>query len=131
MSTPTNTDHYDLDTMLEHYIACALWSSIHFEDEDDQGTPFDEVDAELSEKAREEMKTDCRNFLAYLDEEGIDATEHWTAEQLGHDFWLTRNGHGTGFWDRGHGDLGDQLTKAARTYGSQDLYLGDDGEIHT
>lgn len=36
----------------------------------------------------------------------------------GADFYLTRNGHGTGFWDRGYGDIGTQLTEAAKVYGS-------------
>jgi hypothetical protein len=27
----------------------------------------------------------------------------------GHDFWLTRNGHGAGFWDRGLGEVGENL----------------------
>lgn len=38
----------------------------------------------------------------------------------GHDLWLTRSGHGTGFWDRGLGELGDRLTEAAKSYGSPD-----------
>ena len=52
-------------------------------------------------------------------------------EKAGRDFWLTRNGHGTGFWDEGlGGKLGDALTKKAEAYGSYDLYVGDDGLIH-
>lgn len=34
-------------------------------------------------------------------------------EHAGHDFALTANGHGAGFWDRGLDELGDQLTAAA------------------
>lgn len=48
----------------------------------------------------------------------------------GIDFWLTRNGHGAGFWDRGLGDVGTRLTCAAHNYGSVDLYAGDDGLIY-
>jgi hypothetical protein len=53
----------------------------------------------------------------------------WTDAEAGHDFWLTRNGHGTGFWDRGYKDerkeeFGELLTKAAKSYGPFDLYLG-------
>jgi len=52
-------------------------------------------------------------------------------EQAGHDFWLTRNGHGAGFWD---GDWPEpaatRLTKASKRYGQVDLYVGDDGKIH-
>lgn len=46
-------------------------------------------------------------------------------EQLGHDLWLTRNGHGVGFWDRGLGELGSDLTKAASAMGEQWLYTAE------
>jgi hypothetical protein len=46
----------------------------------------------------------------------------------GHDFALTRNGHGAGFWD---GDWPEpaatELTKLSKEYGEVDLYVGDDG----
>ena len=48
----------------------------------------------------------------------------------GHDFWLTRNGHGAGFWDRGLGEVGDRLSNACKAFGSYDLYIGDDGKIY-
>lgn len=38
------------------------------------------------------------------------------ASQCGHDFILTVNHHGTGFWDRGLGELGRKLTAACRGY---------------
>lgn len=51
--------------------------------------------------------------------------------RAGHDFWLTRCGHGCGFWD---GDwpepMAETLSEAARTFGNVDLYVGDDGKIH-
>ncbi len=53
-----------------------------------------------------------------------------SSEQAGHDFWLTRNGHGAGFWDRGLGALGERLSKESKPYGSCDLYVGDDGQIY-
>lgn len=40
-----------------------------------------------------------------------------TLEQCGHDYILTRNGHGAGFWDRGYGAAGDRLTAAVKVYG--------------
>ena len=46
------------------------------------------------------------------------------------DFWLTRNGHGAGFWDRGLGSVGDELTKNAKPFGSVDAYVGDDGKVY-
>jgi len=51
-------------------------------------------------------------------------------EQIGHDFWLTRNGHGAGFWDRGLGDMGEKLTEIAKSFGGCNAVLGDDGSIY-
>ena len=51
----------------------------------------------------------------------------------GHDFYLTRAGHGAGYWDRGLRDLGERLSEAARTYGSPDdhmLYEQPDGTLN-
>jgi hypothetical protein len=50
-----------------------------------------------------------------------------SGSQVGQDLWLTQNHHGTGFWDRGLGELGDELTKAAHAEGSADLYVDDEG----
>ena len=51
----------------------------------------------------------------------------YTWEQVGHDFWLTSQGHGAGFWDRGLEELGDTLT--ASVSGHEDivgLYLNEE-----
>jgi hypothetical protein len=48
----------------------------------------------------------------------------------GHDFWLTRNGHGAGFWDGELGDIGDRLTEASKAFGEVCLTVCDDGEIY-
>lgn len=55
----------------------------------------------------------------------------YTEEQAGIDFWLTRNRHGAGFWDRGLGKtIGDALTDIAHHMGDADLYCGDDGYLY-
>ncbi|QAU07332.1 hypothetical protein SEA_NOSILAM_91 [Gordonia phage NosilaM] len=38
-------------------------------------------------------------------------------EHFGHDYLLTRDGHGAGFWDRGLGDLGEYLSTIAGNAG--------------
>jgi hypothetical protein len=65
------------------------------------------------------IQDDCRDFVAgnWSDLEGIDAGE------AGHDFALTRNGHGAGFWDRGLGDAGDRLTNASKPYGASGAWF--------
>jgi hypothetical protein len=84
-------------------------------------------ESDLSGEAYKEIRQDVADFVTanYDDLFGIIA-----ADQAGHDFLLTRNGHGAGFWDRGNGDLGDRLADAARVYGTQGAYVGDDELIH-
>jgi hypothetical protein len=69
----------------------------------------------------------CKQYASridYVEEYGNE----W--DYMGHDFWLTRNGHGAGFWDRQLGELGQQLTDASKAYSGLDLYLGDDSLVY-
>lgn len=109
------------------YIDAMLWSETD-ESTPAGGEPLDEnYDADdLTDEARERIEVECRAFLyrvGYLiNEDGYlkrrDISQGTIAEYAGHDFWLTRAGHGTGFWD---GDwtehAGDVLTKTAKAFG--------------
>lgn len=66
------------------------------------------------------MLAELAAFVA--DEANGEDLHGLTYEQIGHDFTLTRNGHGTGFWDRGLGDRGDRLTAATKPYGEAYMY---------
>jgi hypothetical protein len=118
-----------LEAVQRGYVECAFWSS-----HDDDGTPFERTDHELSEEADASMRADCADFLELLERENVNWSAVWGDEQLGHDFWLTRNGHGAGFWDRfwdcPEAEMGDRLTAIAKTYGESSLYVGDDGRLY-
>jgi hypothetical protein len=113
-------------TILAHYLLCALWASIGDDDEplDDSYSP-DDVHLESQASAL----SDIEDLLGYIEHEGIDAS-WWSDEQLAHDLWLTRNGHGAGFWDRGQDLPGKILTEYAQALGSSDAYVGDDGKVY-
>jgi hypothetical protein len=53
--------------------------------------------------------------------------------QAGHDYALTRNGHGTGFWARpevyGQNNA-TALTEASKSAGEINVYVGDDGKLY-
>lgn len=133
----------ELDSFIQGYITCALWSSTYErlnEDTEEFETASlddDYSEDDLSTEAMQTIKEDCKDFVkankallkryykAYKPSQQYDVIEC-----AGHDFWLTRNGHGAGFWDRGLGKLGEQLADSARVYGSVDLYVGDDGKIY-
>lgn len=113
------------ETILKHYIICALWSSI-----DDDGEPLDSVYTvdDISAQTLKQMDIEVSDFIK--DNESLLIESGQSDQQIGHDFWLTRNGHGAGFWDRGLGAIGDALTKASKSFGGSDLYVGDDGLIY-
>ena len=128
----------DLDRFLSGYVECALWSSCGPEEEPHACESLDDLFGadDIAPECLASMREDCADFIAsnaadlalYAEKRG---NEQWGASELaGHDFWLTRNGHGAGFWDRGLGALGDRLSTAAKVYGSFDLYPGDDGKIY-
>ena len=113
------------ETILKHYIICALWSYI-----DDDGEPLDSVYTmdDISAQTLKQMDIEVSDFIK--DNESLLIESGQSDQQIGHDFWLTRNGHGAGFWDRGLGAIGDALTKASKSFGGSDLYVGDDGLIY-
>lgn len=118
-----------MNTFLQAYIEAALWSS-HDEGASDGGEPLDQNydSGDLAEETLEKMMADCKRFQ----EENRELLEAsgLSDEQAGHDFWLTRCGHGAGFWDRDLDEIGEKLTKACDAFGNVDLYVGDDGKIY-
>lgn len=114
------------DKAFEAYVECALWASTG---QDDKPLDANYDASDLAPEASASMRAELGDFLGLLERERIDFSAV-SAEQMGHDFWLTRNGHGAGFWDRGLGDLGDTLTKWAHSHGSSDLYVGDDNKVY-
>ena len=118
-----------LKTFTAAYVEAALWSSTDNAD-DSGGEPLDKnYDAsDIVPETQAIMRHDARDF--YTRREQLWRSAGMSDEQAGHDFWLTRNGHGAGFWDRGLGVVGEKLTDEAKLYGSFDLYVGDDGKVH-
>ena len=106
------------------YITCALWSST-----DDNDCPLDSnySKEDLSPLLYTTSIIECYDFFK---ENYTLWFRHMDCSQAGHDFWLTRNGHGAGFWDRGIGRAGELLTDRANAAGQVDLYVGDDGKIY-
>lgn len=115
------------EKFLKGYLEAALWSTTDESDESG-GEPLDKnysVD-DFSPTAMEIAKKDC---AAFQEANAADLADI-DCEQAGRDFWLTRNRHGAGFWDRGLGEIGERLTKAAHVYGSVDLWVAQDGLIY-
>lgn len=123
---------------LNAYIACALILSKDDSSDDSDvslGSIYDRTDIALDTLAL--IQSECLAFATLFEsavDAGISHLKGYTWAQAGQDFWLNRNGHGAGFWDRELGsyygyDIAEKLSAAAELAGPRDLYVGDDGYI--
>lgn len=133
------------DAFARGYLKCAVWLGAELPEghpDADSSKNDDLSESDLAPDTIRAMLKDCASFQekaadllaqAYA-RDGYGKPGEYSAEEMaGHDFWLTRNGHGAGFWDRdalSEGDLGDKLSAIAKTFGESNLYQGDDGGIY-
>lgn len=108
----------NIEIVLEHYLIAALWSCT-----DDNDAPFDSnwSTYDFFQDTLSKSTSDIQKFIDLAGHmlEGI------TDEMIGHDFWLTRCGHGVGFWDR-ELEYGEELTTICQTFGSVYVYETND-----
>lgn len=131
-----------LDDFTRAYIECALWSSSDVVDGEDVNLDDNHSLEDIAAETLASMIADCASFQ--LDNAGLLRSTYahetsagcgrlnqpYGASQAGHDFWLTRCGHGAGFWDRGLGTIGERLSEKASMLGNIDLYINSDGRIY-
>ena len=102
---------WEPNEFFEAYVDCAHWLL----PEDEAPCPHHRCGSLRA------MRKDCKAFIERVQELKIP-TDGWTSSQAGHDFFLTRNGHGAGFWDRywgghPHEAAGDALSDVAKHFG--------------
>lgn len=106
-----------MDKFTEAFLVALLWSS---------GDEFDNFSIyDFNEDDLKRLKKDCKDFkheTYYAIYENL--------EKAGHDFALTRNGHGAGFWDGEWLGYGDELTKISESFKEINLYVGDDKKLY-
>jgi len=115
---------------LDGYLTAALWSST-----DDDGESLDDnfQQCDISPEFMTTAVADCRKFLdscqKLIEGQCLESSGYSEMELAGHDFWLTRNRHGAGFWD-GDWETGEELTEASCKFPEIYLYVGDNGKIY-
>ena len=116
------------------YIEAALFST-NDESTPSGGEPLDlnyDTD-DLAPETRAAFETDCDAFIATLSLPWVPEEDRKIdSGHAGHDFWLTRCGHGAGFWDGDYPEeQGQRLTEICEKFGEVWLYVGDDGKIYS
>jgi len=116
-----------MDEFIKSYITAALWSSTDQVDEQG-GEPLDANYSpdDLAPETLARIQADCESFYRDHIEDIVS-----NVSRAGHDFWLTRNRHGSGFWDGDwEKETGRRLTEASHKFGELELYVGDDGLLY-
>lgn len=116
--------------IVDGYLECGLWSTTICGGESDMEPMDDHYDIDdcanrddVERQIGEFVLDVFDDFLAYIaDLEFQGSTRESACATFGHDFLLTRDRHGAGFWDRGLGILGDRLTQASHPYGDSEFY---------
>jgi hypothetical protein len=141
-SSPSHPDRTPRELFRDGYREAMLWANCYPADAPTQAelsadrsaewpprdTGADQVDAYPPGELLAELDRDADDFVENH-AELIDAAIHaetgadYGWDSAGHDYALTRNGHGAGFWDRGLCDIdrdyGEELSDAARSYGGR------------
>jgi len=123
----------DLDAFTQGYIEAMFFTDSGPE----EGQLGDAGFADITPEALQLCLADCDRFQEQHSEllAAACACEGYGEERAGHDFWLTRNGHGAGFWDRQElpGEVRDDLTAACgwqTAYGERWTSLDCNGKVH-
>lgn len=123
-----NLGETSLTRFLRGYLTAALWSSTG-----DNGDPLDNNYSipDIAVASLTSAWAECSRFQR----ECATNLIHLNDDYNGHNFWLTRNHHGSGFWDEVvESETAEldmlQLTRASEGFGEVDLYVGDDKKLH-
>lgn len=121
-----------IETFVLRYLEAILFGEL---EDFEEGRPLDEnfTIFDFSEDAREKARADCEEFLARASIRGFDILS-WNydkAEQAAFDFYFSRQGHGTGFFDRPdlYGEDRQALQEIAEEMGERCWFPSRDGEI--
>lgn len=126
------------DRIVNSYLEAALWTA----GEDEIGEPMTDSYTihDFAPEVKEQAYRDIEKFISSNSLQASDALSNKSYEyggdsmaQFGHDFLLTRNGEGAGFWDREAlkaVGVGEALTQGSKEFRSLTVVAGDDGKLY-
>lgn len=102
---------FDPEAFLHGYLECAAWCGAY--DDSPNGESVEVEIDELPDEFTAEAEEACADFCEAMASDLERYARGFSSASAGHDFYLTRNRHGAGFWDRGLGALGERARACA------------------
>ncbi len=99
----------DKEKVIRQFLATALWTEeleADYDVDDFVPSAFDKAKQVLEAFLKRAPEDSLKTYLNYF--------QHDQEGQLGHDLWLSINGHGAGFFDHNLGGHEDKLQQACR-----------------
>jgi hypothetical protein len=127
IAATTSFDRDTIDSIVAGYFEAAVWTDMNENEE-----PVHEEAADYFTKySHSSSVRDVYSLLANHPDVVKSALDAYGAERFGHDFWLTRNNHGVGFWDREElkaNGVGEELTRISNSeFKEKSLIVSDEG----
>ena len=122
-----------LTDMIEGYLDCALWASVPLSEDESADQSLTDLGYERANccaDTRADARAACEGFVEAHGDALRAAFEvsGYTPSRAGHDLFLSRNGHGAGFFDNGQHPCWEVLQCAARGLGAtEDVTENADG----
>lgn len=115
----TTLNHFNMDEVLSSYLETLLWTDENL----DERTIY-----EISDESRQKSLLEINLFMEEINKsrKTIKEANSYNSEQLGHNFLLSRNHHGAGFFD----DNNNLLQELSNKFAECNAYVGDDNKIY-
>lgn len=112
----------NFNKILSSYLETALWA----ESGDNDMELNHKTIHDFSKTAIQASKNDINKFIELAQQQAPEELSAYSSEMLGHKIWLSRNGHGSGFFDENN----DKLQEIARSLKPAEIYVGEDKQIY-
>ncbi len=127
--------------MLDDMTIAQLFDTLIWQATDDSGQSLDYYGYQRDDIDPDQQEALVNQFRAFVETNSVDINAYMshtgrTMVDVAHDYILTANRHGAGFWDRCYCGIdqsdyvAERLSEMARLDGEITLDVGDDGSLY-
>jgi hypothetical protein len=120
----------EADELVGGAVNALLWTTPYPDPEGGDFNGYLDKDKGLEDVADEDLAKLKSTLLSLFEDDDTSALfDGLSYAVIGHDFILTANRHGAGFWDRGLGERGQRLTELVHPFGEITAFVDEKGQV--